>query len=73
MECKFCGSHDTLGREYQLTPCDYDGISEWECLTCHRRWGRWSGRELVADQLEPRYGIGDLVVAPVAAPGGAPQ
>ena len=56
MECKFCGGTSVIGIEYQGTSEDYDGISEWQCGTCARRWGRWTGKELQDGELEPRYG-----------------
>lgn len=34
----------------------YDGVSEWLCPDCGCREGRWSGRILVDDELEPRFG-----------------
>lgn len=34
-----------------------DGVSEWVHVTCGRREGRWTHRELtVDDEREPRYG-----------------
>lgn len=47
-----------IGIQYVLTPCDYDGVSEWQCGGCRRRWGRWSGLELKDGELEARYGQG---------------
>jgi len=34
----------------------YDGISEWNCLDCKTRWGRWSGRILKGDDYEKKFG-----------------
>jgi transposase-like protein len=46
------------GVQYQGTPEDWDGVSEWRCMECGRRWGRWTGRELTSrSDIEPRYGI----------------
>jgi rubredoxin len=42
-----------IGVQYQG---GYDGVSEWRCPSCGYREGRWSGRELTGDELEPRYG-----------------
>lgn len=38
------------------SPQHYDGVSEWLCPACDARWGRWSGRRLRANELEPRFG-----------------
>lgn len=36
----------------------YDGISEWRCIKCGYREGRWSHRELKGDDdYERKYGI----------------
>ena len=51
-----CGHPRTLGVQYQGTIYDYDGVSEWHCQTCGKRFGRWSGRELREGEYEPRYG-----------------
>lgn len=44
------------GVEYSGTAEDWDGVSEWRCPACGRRYGRWSGRELRDGEIEPRYG-----------------
>ena len=44
------------GVEYSMTPEDYDGVSEWCCDTCGKRYGRWTGKELKDGELERRYG-----------------
>lgn len=52
------------GIEYCLTPCDYDGVSEWRCCSdggCGARFGRWSGVQLFDGQIEGRYGAGSPV------------
>lgn len=51
-----CGG-EYIGVEYRGTPEDYDGISEWRCEQCGKRVGRWTGKELKEDELEPRFGI----------------
>jgi hypothetical protein len=51
-----CGHTTRIGQQYQGTPEDYDGVSEWICGTCGRRWGRWSKRELHGNEIEGRYG-----------------
>lgn len=37
-------------------PARYDGYSELMCWVCGYREGRWSGRELIGDDYELRYG-----------------
>jgi hypothetical protein len=58
MEKLPCG-HDEekiMGIEYHgLDPDHYDGVSEWRCEECLRRWGRWTKKELFGDEKEPRY------------------
>lgn len=54
-----CGHDDRhkIGIEYPLIdPHHYDGISEWRCSKCRKRWGRWTGKELTGKEQEPRYG-----------------
>lgn len=55
MNCPHC-QIQMIAVEYRGTSEDYDGISEFTCPTCGRRYGRWTGRELKPDELEPRYG-----------------
>lgn len=43
--------------QYRLTPCDYDGISEFACDQCALRVGRWSGLTLGEGELEARWGV----------------
>ena len=53
-----CG-HDTpvIGVEYEYGhPGRFDGVSEWMCAVCGERRGRWTGRLLVGDDYEKRYG-----------------
>lgn len=48
-----------IGVEYAYGhPERYDGVSEWRCGCpgCGYREGRWSGRELIGDEVEPRLG-----------------
>lgn len=47
-----CSEEFVLGVEYRLTTEDYDGISEWRCTKCGKRWGRWTGKELKDGELE---------------------
>ena len=53
-----CDREHIVGIEYWYGhPARYDGISEWCCRSCKRRWGRWSGRELLDEaDYEPRWG-----------------
>lgn len=47
-----------IGVEYGYPhPEQYDGISEWDCPECGLRLGRWTGRELIEGESEPRYGL----------------
>ncbi|EKE19660.1 MAG: hypothetical protein ACD_8C00124G0009 [uncultured bacterium] len=56
-KCSKCGSKNIGGVEYNYTsPERYDGISEWVCLDCGFRVGRWSGKELKDGEIEKRYG-----------------
>lgn len=46
-----------IGVEYSYDSSEhYDGVSEWRCLYCGRREGRWSGKVLTGDEIEPRWG-----------------
>lgn len=45
------GIEYAYGSEYR-----YDGVSEWYCDKCKYREGRWTGKELKGDDLEPPYG-----------------
>jgi hypothetical protein len=56
--CPRCGSKNIGGVEYALTSEDYDGVSEWNCIDCRYRQGRWTGQELKDGFIEPRYGRG---------------
>ncbi len=35
----------------------YDGISEWKCIGCGIRIGKWTGNILKEGELEPRFGV----------------
>lgn len=59
--CIRCGSERLCGVQYVLTPCDYDGVSEWRCDDCGHRVGRWSKLSLAEGELEGRYGEGSPV------------
>jgi len=46
-----------IGVEYSVIhPAHFDGVSEWLCPDCGVRVGRWSGRVLVGDDYERRFG-----------------
>lgn len=56
-QCPKCGSSDISGCEYTYDhPEHYDGISEWHCLSCGCRVGRWSGKILTGTETEPPFG-----------------
>lgn len=56
-KCLKCGSTNIMGVEYGYPSKEaYDGISEWQCLDCKVRIGRWSGKELKDNEEEKRYG-----------------
>ena len=53
--CEKCGGDNLIQVEYPPEhPKHYDGISEIVCMTCARRVGRWSGKELGPDEYEKR-------------------
>ena len=44
-----------VGVEYDARmPVRYDGVSEYRCLGCGYREGRWSGAELIGGDYETR-------------------
>jgi uncharacterized membrane protein YgcG len=55
--CPKCGNDHIIGVQYGYggAPYHYDGISEFQCSKCDRREGRWCGKELVGDEVEPPY------------------
>ena len=56
MKCPL-GHKKIIGVEYGYgDPYRYDGISEIRCLTCRRRYGRWTGKILKKGEQEPPYG-----------------
>ena len=61
-KCKSCGSVKIIMVEYSLmSPQHYDGVSEFNCLDCGARYGRWSDLKLEENQVEGRYGNGSPV------------
>lgn len=59
--CRRCDRNDfgrVGGVQYDYDhPEHHDGVSEWVCLTCGRREGRWTGAVLTNGASEPRYGV----------------
>lgn len=54
--CRDCGE-PVIYIEYAYDhPERYDGVSEFFCPGCQLRIGRWSGRVLTGDMVEPRLG-----------------
>jgi DNA-directed RNA polymerase subunit RPC12/RpoP len=59
---KFYGTDTThfsrvIGVEYSYdSPERYDGVSEYQCTYCGARFGRWTGKKLEDNELEPRWG-----------------
>lgn len=56
MKCPDCNA-ELVGVEYMDGSERYDGVSEWACLGCTYRRGRWSGRRLEGNELESRFGL----------------
>lgn len=56
--CPICNEvGHMMGVEYAYGhPEHYDGVSEWHCLKCGRRFGRWSKRILGDNEFEKRWG-----------------
>lgn len=51
-------SANVIAVEYAYDdPDHYDGISEWRCLVCESRIGRWSGKVLGEEESEPVLGL----------------
>lgn len=66
-KCK-CDPSYVIGVDYgRLADRDlsYDGIGEWQCRNCNRRWCRWTGRELKENEYPMRYGKGIKYVPPI--------
>ena len=46
-----------IGVEYYgMHPNHYDGVSEWKCAVCHKRFGRWTGKEIKVGESEKPFG-----------------
>ena len=55
--CKKCNSSNIVMVEYAPGhPDRYDGVSEIFCNDCKARFGRWSGKELMEGEVEPKFG-----------------
>lgn len=55
--CPKCKGICLCGIQYNWEhPEHYDGVSEFKCDECGYRQGRWSGKELVGEECERRYG-----------------
>ena len=54
-----CGQ-PMMGVEYSYNCVEhYDGISEWKCVVCGTRIGRWSDIVLVGQDVERRFSLKD--------------
>ena len=48
---------DVVGIQYSPRhPEHYNGISEWQCMLCRARIGRWTGKALADGESEKRFG-----------------
>ena len=48
-----------LGVEYWWgSAWHYDGVSEWRCS--HGRFGRWCGKQLIENEVEPPFCKGEV-------------
>lgn len=59
--CTKCNNEEIIGIQYGMiadddTPCHYDGVSEFKCMNCGYREGRWSKRPLAPQEHEPPFG-----------------
>lgn len=56
-KCRNCASANVVGVEYYWDHPDYyDGVSEWRCMDCEHRVGRWTNNTLKGDATEPKHG-----------------
>ena len=53
---KECGAPMICVEYDWKSPEHYDGTSEYWCPACNIRIGRWTGKILDDEELEPRYG-----------------
>jgi DNA-directed RNA polymerase subunit RPC12/RpoP len=55
--CPTCGKESWIIVEYGYPhPEAYDGASEYRCLECGTRIGRWTGKILADGEWEKRFG-----------------
>ena len=52
--CPTCNIEMTAVEYGYPCPQRWDGFSEYYCQTCDIRIGRWSGKVLTGDELEPK-------------------
>lgn len=58
-KCPKCSSENIVAVEYSHpNPERYDGVSEYQCIDCAYRQGRWTHKELPVGYVEPRLGRG---------------
>lgn len=58
-ENQLCAGKNVVGIQYShRNPNHYDGVSEWHCMLCKARIGRWTGKILSDGEWEPRFGGG---------------
>ena len=59
--CKKCNSENVVLVEYAPGhPDRYDGISEIVCKDCNARFGRWSGKELMEEEMEAQEKLEEM-------------
>jgi hypothetical protein len=55
INCIACNTPNVVMIEYDWTnPQHWDGVSEYHCLSCNTRWGRWSGKILGSNEYEDK-------------------
>lgn len=55
--CRNCGNDKFIYIEYSYgSPNRYDGWSERMCDKCEARYGRWTDKQLLGNESEPRFG-----------------
>lgn len=56
-KCNICGNTEYCGVEYDWCSNNhYDGVSEWRCLKCNTRYGRWTDKILEENEEEKVFG-----------------
>jgi len=57
-ENKLHPGKDVVGIQYPYNHSEhYDGVSEWQCMLCKARIGRWTGKVLADGESEKRFGV----------------